>query len=52
MDAMVFSPADHIDPNYGKGLRKAIRNGVEIIVFDVCIDLKQICLNRPVQTRL
>ncbi|RUA00964.1 MAG: DNA/RNA nuclease SfsA [Deltaproteobacteria bacterium] len=52
MDAMVFSPADHIDPNYGKGLRKAIRNGVEIIVFDVCIDLKQIYLNRPVQTRL
>ena len=52
MDATVFSPADHIDPDYGKGLRKAIGNGVEIIVFDVCIDLKQIYLNRAIQIRL
>jgi len=46
MDAKVFKPADHIDPAYGKELRKAVRNGVEIIVHDVFLDLKGIRLNR------
>ena len=47
LDAKVFKPADHIDPAYGKELRKAVRNGVEIIVYDVFLDLKGIRLNRP-----
>ena len=34
MDASVFSPADHIDPEYGKGLRRAVRSGVEILAYD------------------
>jgi len=42
MDGRVFKPADHIDPDYGKGLRKAVKNGVEMLVYDVKIDLKQI----------
>lgn len=46
MDAKVFKPADPIDPAYGKELRKAVRNGVEIIVYDVFLDLKGIRLNR------
>ena len=41
MDAKKFKPADHIDPAYGKELRKAHRNGVEIMVYDVDIDLNQ-----------
>jgi sugar fermentation stimulation protein A len=41
MDAKIFKPADHIDPAYGKELRKAHQNGVEIMVYDVDIDLKQ-----------
>ncbi len=41
MDAKIFKPADHIDPAYGKELRKAYQNGIEIIVYDVGIDLKQ-----------
>jgi sugar fermentation stimulation protein A len=41
MDAKIFKPADHIDPAYGKELRKAHQNGVEIIVYDVEYDLKQ-----------
>jgi sugar fermentation stimulation protein A len=48
MDAAVFKPADHIDPDYGKGLRKAVNNGVEILVYDVKIDLKTIRLNKEI----
>jgi len=46
MDADSFSPADHIDPAYGEELRKAHCNGVEILVYDVSIDLTSIRLNR------
>jgi sugar fermentation stimulation protein A len=45
MDAKRFSPADHIDPLYGKELRKAIKNGVEIMVYDVMLNSKGIRLN-------
>jgi sugar fermentation stimulation protein A len=48
MDAVSFAPADHIDPEYGKKLRQALRNGVEILVYDVSIDLQGIRLNAPV----
>jgi sugar fermentation stimulation protein A len=45
MDAQRFAPADHIDVEYGKKLRQAVKNGVEILVYDVSIDLTQIRLN-------
>ena len=45
MDANSFAPADQIDPEYGKKLRQASQNGVEILAYDVCIDLKGIRLN-------
>jgi len=45
MDARIFVPADHIDPDYGQGLRKSVENGVEILAYDVTIDLAQICIN-------
>jgi sugar fermentation stimulation protein A len=48
MDVKRFKPADHIDPDYGKGLRKAAKNGVEIIVYDTKIDLNGIRLNRRI----
>jgi sugar fermentation stimulation protein A len=48
MDADSFSPADDIDPIYGEELRKAHQNGVEILVYDVFIDLDGIRLNKPV----
>ncbi len=48
MDAVRFAPADHIDPAYGKELRKAVKRGVEVLVYDVSIDLEGIRLNRPV----
>lgn len=48
MDAKIFQPADHIDPDYGRTLRQALKNGVEILVFDTRIDLKAISLNRKI----
>jgi len=52
MDANRFEPADHIDPAYGKELRKAVSNGVEILVYDVRMDLEGIQLNRPLPFEL
>jgi sugar fermentation stimulation protein A len=52
MDAKVFKPADNIDLGYGKGLRRAVRGGVEILVYDVSIDLKGIKLNRKIPYEL
>jgi sugar fermentation stimulation protein A len=48
MDAKIFQPADHIDPAYGRGLRQALKHGVEIMVYDTRIDLKTIRLNRKI----
>jgi len=47
MDAEGFRPAHHIDPAYGQELKRAVKNGVEIIVYDVLVDLEGISLNRP-----
>jgi len=47
-DAHVFKPADHIDPAYAKTLRRVFTRGVEIMVYDVHIDLKTITLNQPI----
>ncbi|MBU1171845.1 MAG: DNA/RNA nuclease SfsA [Proteobacteria bacterium] len=48
MDATVFSPADHIDPAYGKQLRLAVDAGVEIAVFDVVLTTESIFLGNKV----
>lgn len=45
-DANRFKPANHIDPDYGKALRKAHNKGLEILAYDVQIDMKGIRLNR------
>ncbi|MBW2407469.1 MAG: DNA/RNA nuclease SfsA [Deltaproteobacteria bacterium] len=52
MDAAVFKPADHIDPEYGKGLRRAVKRGLEILAYDVAIDLKGIKLHRKIPYEL
>jgi len=52
MDAKLFQPADHIDPEYGRVLRQAVEKGVEILVYDTRIDLKTIRLNRKIPYRL
>ena len=52
MDAKTFEPADSIDPDYGKELRKAVKNGVEIVCYDVDINMKRIKLNKAVPVNL
>ena len=52
MDARIFEPADQIDPDYGKGLRQAVNRGVEILIYDVAIDLSGIKLNRKLPCSL
>lgn len=52
MDAAVFSPADHIDPAYGKGLRVALAAGVEALAYDAHIDLIGITTRRRLETSL
>jgi sugar fermentation stimulation protein A len=47
MDACTFVPADPVDPEYGRQLRQAVEQGVEIMVYDTEIDLKRIRLRRP-----
>jgi len=45
MDAERFRPADHMDPEYGRALRRAVGLGVEALVYDVRMDLNRIELN-------
>ncbi|MFC1822314.1 DNA/RNA nuclease SfsA [Thermodesulfobacteriota bacterium] len=52
MDAKLFRPADQIDPAYGAELRNAYRNGVEILVYDVKLDLRGIRLNQSLPFEL
>jgi sugar fermentation stimulation protein A len=47
-DAKVFQPADHIDARYGRRLRWAADNGVEIVAYDVRLDLQGIELNKKI----
>lgn len=51
-DATCFQPADDIDPAYGQGLRRAAANGVEILVYDVDIDLDSIGINKRLPCKL
>jgi sugar fermentation stimulation protein A len=48
MDAGEFRPADHIDPAYGRALRRALKKGVEILVYDAKLDLKNIEINKSI----
>jgi sugar fermentation stimulation protein A len=52
MDAKAFKPADGIDPAYGKGLRRAVNQGIEILAYDVAIDLNGIKINRRLPCKL
>jgi len=49
MDAECFRPADQIDAAYGEALRGAyLKGGVEILVYDVWMNLERIVLNRKI----
>ena len=48
MDAKTFTTADHIDPAYGKEFRKAKKSGVQVMIYDVVMDLKKIILGKKI----
>lgn len=52
MDAGVFKPADHIDPAYGRVLRRAVQYGVEALAYDVHIDLDGIRIRKKLPCHL
>jgi sugar fermentation stimulation protein A len=52
MDAERFMPAHKIDPTYGKELKQAEIRGVEILVYDVLMDLEGVSVNKPIPYRL
>jgi len=52
MDAVSFSPADHLDPDYGRMLRRVAKEGVEILPCDVSLDLDRIDLRQTVPVEL
>ncbi len=52
MDAQLFQPADHIDFEYGRRLRLAFDKGIEILAYDVRIDLQGIELNKKIPCEL
>ena len=45
-DASSFSPANHIDPRYGKAVTEAISNGVEVIAVLCNVSSEEITFNR------
>lgn len=51
-DAKLFRPADRIDPAYGQALREVCSDGVEIMAYDVLIDMNAITLNAPIPREL
>ena len=52
MDADCFRPAEAIDPAYGQGLRQAVAAGVEMLAYDVHIDLAGIRLRQALPCHL
>lgn len=51
-DANIFKPADHIDPEWGRRLRLAMYEGVELWVYQADISLTSISLGRPLPVYL
>jgi len=45
-DARHFQPAGRIDPAYARELKRAAKNGVEVLVFDTVLDMVGISLHR------
>ncbi len=49
MDAKSFRPADMIDKTYAEKLKRAVINGVEVIIIDTIIDTEMIQIGKPIK---
>ncbi len=51
-DCRWFSPADRIDPEYGRLLRSALGSGVEVLVYSARVSPRQVLSDSPLAIRL
>jgi len=51
-DAAAFSPADHIDPEWGRRLRLAVKAGVEVWAYRADLDPEKISLGAALPVKL
>ena len=51
-DCHYFRPADEIDKEYGRWLRKAVKAGVEALPYSAKVTAKEIILTERLETRL
>lgn len=51
-EAEAFAPADHIDPEYGRLLRKAVGCGVKVMVYKTLVNLQVTCLEKSLKLLL
>ncbi len=51
-DCEIFRPADEIDPEYGRWLRRAIKAGVEALPYRAKVTPEEIVLGKRLETRL
>jgi sugar fermentation stimulation protein A len=51
-DCKLFRPADEIDPEYGRWLRRAIRAGVEALPYRAKVTPREIVLTKRLEMRL
>jgi sugar fermentation stimulation protein A len=51
-DCAVFRPADEIDPEYGRWLRRAIKTGVEALPYRAKVTPEEIVLSERLEIRL
>ncbi|MEW5736818.1 MAG: DNA/RNA nuclease SfsA [Thermodesulfobacteriota bacterium] len=52
MDAESFGPADRVDPDFGRALRKAARAGVAVIAYDCLLDPTSVRLRNKLPVNL
>ncbi|MEM5805245.1 MAG: DNA/RNA nuclease SfsA [Candidatus Aenigmatarchaeota archaeon] len=51
-DARAFSPYDEVDAEFGKLLRKAVKEGVEVLAYVCKVQKRKISLKKKVEVRL
>ena len=51
-DVARFRPADAIDPEYGRALRRAVRAGVELVAYSTTVEARALELLRPLPIEL
>jgi sugar fermentation stimulation protein A len=51
-DCQIFRPADEIDPEYGRWLRRAIRAGVELLPYQAKVTPEEIVLTKRLEAKL